>query len=87
MFDDFMDKILRTLIHNGQSDTRSIVYNAVEQVMLDMLCKEVIGERLDKHKAKLFDTDTEAQGLSNRLLTLSSWRLLRRSLGVNSIRQ
>lgn len=53
---------------NAQSGVQSVLYNFVEQVLLDLLRKEVIEETLDAHVTTFFDTDEAAKGLSKRLL-------------------
>lgn len=41
--------------------------------MFDLLRKDVFGEIIDAHKAKLFDTDVIIDRLSSRMLTLSTF--------------
>lgn len=56
MFNDCLEEILMTSFQNGQSSIRSVVYKFATQVMLDLLCKDVIGETLDGHIVKILDT-------------------------------
>lgn len=57
--------------HKVQKGIWSVVYNVVEQVMLDLLCKEVICETLDTKIAKCFDMEAATDRLSKRILTSS----------------
>lgn len=66
------DDILHMSYLSEQSGIRSVVHNDVEQVMLDLLFKEVIGETLDDQTARLFDTNAAANRLPKKFLTLSS---------------
>lgn len=61
--------ILRTSCHNSQSGIRSVV----ENVMLDLIHKEIIGETLDSYIANFCDTNAAAELLSKRLLASSSF--------------
>lgn len=47
----------------------SVVYNVVEQLMLDFLRNDVIGEVLHAHMAKFVDIDEAVGGSRERLLT------------------
>lgn len=74
--EESLDEILKnrkTSFPIVQSAIQSVVYNFIEQVMLDLLLKDVIGDRLDPYKATFFDTETSGEGFSKRLLTLSSF--------------
>lgn len=62
-----MHSILSTSLHNLQSGIRWVVYNIIEDVMLDLLRKGVIWEMIDAHII-VFNTDGDAEGLSKRLL-------------------
>lgn len=64
---------MRTCYRNSQSGIRSVVYDVDEQLMLDLLRKDVIGEKLDRHIAKFFDTEAATDGLSKKLMTSSSF--------------
>lgn len=50
----FLDDILRKSIRNAQSGIRSVIYNIVELVILDLLRKDIIEKMLHKHIAKFF---------------------------------
>lgn len=52
-----LDGILGMLYHNAPSGIHTVEWNFVEQVMLDKLRKDVIGEALNAHVTKLFHTD------------------------------
>lgn len=51
---------------------RSVVYNIVQQVMLDLLRKEVICKTLNAHFAKFFNREAATYRPSRKILTLSS---------------
>lgn len=72
MVEKALDEVLRKTFHNGQSGVGSVVYNVVEQIMLDLLFKDVIGECFDAHIAKAVDMDEAAEGFWSRLLSSSS---------------
>lgn len=63
VLEESLENILRESFHNWQSGIRSVVYNVLEQVILDLLRKDVIGETLEAHIGKVFDTDEAAEGL------------------------
>lgn len=69
LVEESSDDLLRMSYHNTQCWTRSVLYKAVEQVMLDLLHNDVIGETLQSHIAKFFDTDAAANLLSKKLFT------------------
>lgn len=46
----------QTSLYSTQSGLRSVVYNAVEHVMLHLLWKEVIDETLTAHIASFFNS-------------------------------
>lgn len=52
MVKEVLNDVLRKTLHNVQSSGQSVVYNVVEHVMLDLVCKDVIRETLDAHLAK-----------------------------------
>lgn len=72
MVDEFVKDILGTSLYKVQRGTQWVVYIVVEKVMLEVLRKDVIRERLDAHIAKFFDTNAPAKALSRRLLTFNS---------------
>lgn len=72
MVGEALNDVLLKTSHNAERCVRSIVYNTVEQVMLDLLSKDFIGETLDAHTAKYLNTNEAAEGLSKRLLTSNS---------------
>lgn len=62
MVEESLDDNLRTSFQNAQSGIRSLVYNVVEQVVLDMQRKDAIGETVYIQIAKFFDSDAAAGG-------------------------
>lgn len=54
--------------HNSQCGICSVVYNAVEQVLLDMLSENANGKTPYAHIARVFDTDSAPDRLSKILL-------------------
>lgn len=62
------DGIICMLSHDALCQVRSVDYNVVQQVMLDLLRKGVIGKILEDHNAKLCDISR----LSKKFLTWSS---------------
>lgn len=71
MGQEVLDQISRKTLQIVQTGVRSVVCKAVEQVMLDVLRKNVIRETLDAQTAKYFDTDAAAEWLSKRLFISS----------------
>lgn len=59
-----LDGILGTSFHKRQSSIRSVVYQVVQQVMLDLLRMDVIGEMIEAQIAKLYNMDVVTDGLS-----------------------
>lgn len=68
-----LDDVLCKTLHNTQSGVRYAVYTVVEQVMLDLLRKDVIGGKSDTHSAKFFDMDQAIKRFSKRLGTSTSF--------------
>lgn len=71
MTEELLDDILRKSFHNVQGDIQSVIYSVNEQEMLDLLRKDKVGETLDAHIPKIFDTNAATERLSKSLLTLS----------------
>lgn len=71
LVEEALENILRLSYHIAQSDIWSAVYNVVEQVKLDLLCKRVIDKTLNGQTAKLFRTKTAADRISKNLLPSS----------------
>lgn len=69
MVEEALDDVQSRMYHRAQSGVLSVVFNVVEQVILDLLPKDVIGKLLEAHIAKSYDTDECAEGLLKRLLT------------------
>lgn len=63
MIKKFLEERLSASFKNAQSSIESVVYKVVEQVVLDLLRKEIMGETMDSHIAKLFDTDAACDRL------------------------
>lgn len=61
MVKEKLDEILRTSFHNTESSLRSVDYNVVEPVALDVVHKGNIEETLDAHMAKFFDSNAAAR--------------------------
>lgn len=55
MIEEWLEEILWKSFHNVQSCIQSVIYNVVEQDMLNLLRKDVIKETIDAHIAKFFD--------------------------------
>lgn len=68
-----VDDALPAPYHNPQNEIRSVVYNIVEQVMLDTLREEVFDEPLNPFIVIFFDSDVPFDRLSKNLLTSSSF--------------
>lgn len=64
-----LDKVLCKKLYSAQIAMLSVVYNFVEHVMLQLLCKEVFAEKLDSYVRKFLDMDEAAAGLWKRPLT------------------
>lgn len=69
IIEDLLDDILRKSIHNAQVGITSVMYDIDEQVVVELLHKDVDGDTLDAHIAKFFDIDAAADWLSKNLLT------------------
>lgn len=68
-----------------KSGIQSVAFNVVEQVMLDLLRKDVIGEALEAHIVKFFNTVAAAEGGQKGCQPGDrSWRVLQ-FFGVNRI--
>lgn len=52
---EVLDDLLHKTLHSSQNGVRYVVYNVAEQVMLDVLHKDVMGETLDAYIAKFLD--------------------------------
>lgn len=63
LMEESLYSLLRQWPHSTQCGIRSVVYNILDQVMLDLLGKDVIRDTLGAHIAKLFDTDAAANRL------------------------
>lgn len=44
MVESALDDAIREIFHNAQNSVRSDIYNVAQRVILDLLCKEVIGK-------------------------------------------
>lgn len=68
-----VENILRTLLHPMQRSIRSIIYFIVEQVMMGLFPRGVIGDTLDAQIAQYFMTDALTEGRPKKLLAFSSF--------------
>lgn len=68
MIEKSLDDILQDSVHIVLCSIPSALNNVAEQVMLDLLCKSVIGATLDRHIANLVDTVAAADTVSNNML-------------------
>lgn len=59
--------------HKAQRGNCSVVHNALEQVMLDSWRRDVVGETLDAHIAKILDMDPAPDSLTKKFRTSSSF--------------
>lgn len=66
------DNILRTSFHIGQSSIRSVGYNVVQVVMLDLIRRDVVEETLDAHISRILDPQMATEKLLKKLLTPNS---------------
>lgn len=73
LVDESFDDMLCFSYHSAQSGFRSVVYIVLEQVLLDLLHKDVISDTMDALMTKCFDTCAAAKKLSKSLLKLSSF--------------
>lgn len=62
MVEELLIKILGMSFHKAVRSIRSVVYNVFEQVMLDLLWKDIAGETIDAHITKIFNTDAANEG-------------------------
>lgn len=67
-----LDEISRTLSGQAKRDIKSVLYNAVEQVVLGLAGKDLNIKKLDARKPMLLDTKPLKEGMLKRLLALSS---------------
>lgn len=49
-------RLLGDIVPQAQRGIRSVIYDVFEKVTLDVLLKDVLGEMLDAHVAKVFYT-------------------------------
>lgn len=73
MVKEALDGVLHKTFHNTQSGVRSVIYNIVEQVLLDLLHEDDTKETLDAHITNLFSTCEARAGLSKKLLTSTTF--------------
>lgn len=73
MIEKSLHDILPKLVHNAQSINPSVLYNVVDQVGLELLCKSSSEIQLDAHIAKFFDTRADADRMSKSLYTSSTF--------------
>lgn len=82
LFEESCDDILRTSYQNAQSGTRYVVYNVVEQVVLDQLRKDIVGKTMDAYIAKYLDTYAAVSRISKKVLPLSSFMARNRDVST-----
>lgn len=75
MVEQTLKHIMNKLFHNSQNGIRSVAYSVTEQVMLELLHENKIGEKIDVHIKKLFDNNAAAQGFSKKFLSLNLFML------------
>lgn len=68
-----LDDVQHITFHNAQSRVGLVIYNVLQQEMLDLSRKQVIEEMLGVHTVKSSDTNEAAEGLSKSLLTSTSF--------------
>lgn len=73
MVEELSVDILMTLFHNAQNSIRTVIYDVLEQLMLDLVCEELIRELLKAHITKYIYADAGVAGFSKRLLTARSF--------------
>lgn len=67
-----LDDILCTSYHKAQSCTWSVIDNPVEQVMLNLLRKDVIAQTVSSHIARFFGAEAGSDCVSKKSST-SRW--------------
>lgn len=73
LVEKWLDDILSPSYHNTQSGIRSLVYCVTDQVMLNLLQRDVVLENLNTHIEKCFATGAASHGISKKLFTTSSY--------------
>lgn len=73
MVEESLVDILRRLLINEESGILYVVHNAFEQVTLNVVRKEVIGDLLDAHIEISFNAHVPVHKLLEKLLTSSSF--------------
>lgn len=53
MIEELLDDIIRNSLHNMQSGTRSVVYNAVVKVMLDLLREDLSRRYIKRSRSEI----------------------------------
>lgn len=71
IIEESLHDILKWSIHTEQRQIQSVVYSIVWQVMLDLVRKDIPGQKLDAHIANHFDHYAAAEGLKWSVLPLS----------------
>lgn len=67
MFEESVDDVQRKTFHEVQGGVHSVVHNRINQIMLDLFCKGVIGDSLEAQFASIFDTNEAAKEGSKSL--------------------
>lgn len=62
MLEESLDDILKTSFHNAQDTLQSIVNSVIEQMILKLQLKDLLGKMLDSHVAKFFYADADTKG-------------------------
>lgn len=70
---ELVDDILECANQKARVKARSIVYNVVEQILLDLLSRELMEEILANYIVKYFDTTDTAYRVGQKLLSTNSF--------------
>lgn len=60
---DSLDEALQCVSEKVCTSARYVVYNVVEQILFDLLSREIMDETLYKHMANCFDTSDAAENM------------------------
>lgn len=55
--EELLDDVLRKSLHSAQTIILSVLYSLLEQMMVDLLLMDLLGDILDAHIAKFFENE------------------------------
>lgn len=71
---DSLDDILQSTCKKAWRRALSVIYNVVEQIYSDILCRKVMGDVFQKHIAKYFETSNTGDKVSENILSTYAFK-------------